>query len=111
MVGDAAPQPAQHIIAVGADLAGPAAPSSSTAFSHPAASDERVGAAAGPSARIERAGQRQRLDDRRIVAARHIGHQRAHPPRMLGERAQILARARARRGVSSAIEADAGVDR
>src|SRR3546814_3640009 len=44
---------------------------------------------------VERAGQRQRLDQPVIETARHIAHQRTQPPAMLDQPAQILPRARA----------------
>ena len=43
--------------------------------------------------RIKRADQRQSLNNRGIIFARHIAHQRAHPPRMINEQFQIRARA------------------
>jgi hypothetical protein len=61
---------------------------------------QRFDAGIGGQIGIKRAGQRQRLDDRRIVAARHEGHQVAHPQRVFDQRIEFHA-ARAPPAVSS----------
>ena len=90
-VGDAAPQPAEGVAAIGRDFAGPRR--FEIAAAEPFGDEaDRLGLLRFLERRVERAEQRQRLDQRRVIFARGVAHQGAHPPGVLDQRAQFVAR-------------------
>ena len=97
-IGDAAPQALEQIAALGGDFARPFA-SRSPAPSQVGDLGDRLGLAVLVEVGLERAIDRQRLDQRRIIFARRIAHQGAHPAGMIDQGLQVVAAALAFRRV------------